>query len=234
MPSRYEPFGMMCTEAMAMGLPVIASPVGGLRDIVVHGKNGILLDGTNSGRWAAQIAGWILRLMDDTPFRTALGQSAKLYAAQKFGADGLAAQLESICRDTLERHVRANGRTLDPPALDAPSRQQYLRVLRTVAGPAAESAGQDLLGAGMARNDTRCLACSRYGIAKSVWRVASAAATDRRLRRTTMAACPVGLLQYKELESLTAASGLVSAPQLWRARIERLFDRYLPDKSNRG
>jgi glycosyltransferase involved in cell wall biosynthesis len=229
MPSRYEPFGMMCTEAMAMGRPVIASPVGGLRDIVVHGKSGILLDGANPSRWATQMAGWIVRLADAVPFRVALGQNAKLYTAQKFGADGLAVQLESICRDALERHARANGRALDPPELDASSQQQYLRVLRTLAGPMAESAGRQLLTTGVVRKDIRCLACSRYGIAKSAWRVASTTAKDRRLRTAALAACPVGLLRCKELESLTATSGLVSMPQLWRARIERFLDRFSPE-----
>lgn len=229
MPSRYEPFGMMCTEAMVMGRPVIASPVGGLRDIVVHGENGVLLDGANPDRWAAQMAAWIVRLTDAVPFRTALGRNAKLHAAQRFGVDELAIQLESICRDALGRCERTNGRALDPPELDASSQQQYLRILRTLGGSAAKSAGQRLLTTDMARKDTRCLACSRYGIAKDAWRVASTAARDRRLRRAVLAACPVGFLLGKELEDLTAASGLISTPQLWWARIGRLLGRFLPE-----
>ena len=41
-PSRYEPFGLIAIEAMAQGLPVIANDVGGLSEIVNHGRNGLL------------------------------------------------------------------------------------------------------------------------------------------------------------------------------------------------
>ncbi|KAB0494588.1 glycosyltransferase family 4 protein [Pseudomonas vancouverensis] len=41
-PSRWEGFGLVATEAMRAGLPVIASEVGGLPEIVVHGKTGLL------------------------------------------------------------------------------------------------------------------------------------------------------------------------------------------------
>lgn len=41
-PSRYEPFGMVAVEAMAMGTPVIAMAVGGLAETVCHGLTGWL------------------------------------------------------------------------------------------------------------------------------------------------------------------------------------------------
>lgn len=42
-PSRREGFGVACAEAMAHGRPVVASEVGGLRDLVVHGETGLLV-----------------------------------------------------------------------------------------------------------------------------------------------------------------------------------------------
>lgn len=42
-PSRWEGFGLVAIEAMRMGKPVIASDIGGLSEIVVHGKTGFLV-----------------------------------------------------------------------------------------------------------------------------------------------------------------------------------------------
>ena len=42
-PSHREGFGVVCLEAMAHGRPVVASAVGGLRDLVVDGETGFLV-----------------------------------------------------------------------------------------------------------------------------------------------------------------------------------------------
>lgn len=44
MPSRWEGFGLVALEAMRAGLPVIASRVGGLQEVVAHGKTGLLVN----------------------------------------------------------------------------------------------------------------------------------------------------------------------------------------------
>lgn len=42
-PSIYEPFGLINLEAMACGKPVVASAVGGILEVVVHGETGLLV-----------------------------------------------------------------------------------------------------------------------------------------------------------------------------------------------
>jgi glycosyltransferase involved in cell wall biosynthesis len=42
LPSLHEPFGIVALEAWAAGIPVLASAVGGLKDFIVPGRNGLL------------------------------------------------------------------------------------------------------------------------------------------------------------------------------------------------
>lgn len=49
LPSEWEPFGNVLVEAMAFGVPVIATTVGGIPEIIKHGFNGILIEGPKIG-----------------------------------------------------------------------------------------------------------------------------------------------------------------------------------------
>jgi glycosyltransferase involved in cell wall biosynthesis len=85
LPSHYETFGIALLEAMYCGLPVIASNVGGVPDLVRSGFNGILVEPNNS----AQLTSSILNIISDKRLRNSLGSNARISVTEKFDRDAL-------------------------------------------------------------------------------------------------------------------------------------------------
>ena len=77
-PSHWESFGLSAAEAMASGLAVVASAVGGLTDYMVDGDNGLLTPAQNPDALAAAIR----RLVDNPVLRAKLGAAARQTVAQ--------------------------------------------------------------------------------------------------------------------------------------------------------
>ena len=71
-PSYNEGMPMAVLEAMASGLPVIATRAGGLPDLVSEGVNGLLVEPGQPG----QLAGALQKMLDDEPARFAMAQSS--------------------------------------------------------------------------------------------------------------------------------------------------------------
>jgi glycosyltransferase involved in cell wall biosynthesis len=71
--TRLEPFGRVAVEAGHYGLPVVASGHGGLREIVRHNENGILVE---PGSHAA-LAAALTRLIQNGDLRRRLGTAAE-------------------------------------------------------------------------------------------------------------------------------------------------------------
>jgi glycosyltransferase involved in cell wall biosynthesis len=84
-PSRREAFGIAVIEFMRMKIPVIASPVGGLLEVVQHNKTGIFLDDLN----ADSIARAISSLMQNKSLREQLTENAELFSRKFDGAEQL-------------------------------------------------------------------------------------------------------------------------------------------------
>jgi glycosyltransferase involved in cell wall biosynthesis len=98
-PSLYEPFGLVALEALACGVPVIASAVGGLKEIVVNGECGLLVPPGD----AAALAGALRMLLTNEPLRRRLAAGARL-RAQQFSLQRRSRELLAL---VLERAVKA-------------------------------------------------------------------------------------------------------------------------------
>lgn len=90
-PSVAEGFGIAALEAMALGIPVIATDVGGLREIIVEGETGYLVPPKNPGKLAARIR----ELGNDSGLRARLGEAARKRAATEFSRERECAAIQS-------------------------------------------------------------------------------------------------------------------------------------------
>jgi glycosyltransferase involved in cell wall biosynthesis len=88
----YEPFGITPLEAMACGVPVVASAVGGLTDSVVHGTTGLLIPGRDPAALAAAAG----TLLADPAMRAAFGEAGARRARRWYSWPRVAAQTESV------------------------------------------------------------------------------------------------------------------------------------------
>jgi glycosyltransferase involved in cell wall biosynthesis len=82
LPTRADCFGIALVEAMAMGLPVVATDVGGVPDIVEDGKQGFLIQPQDGVALTDRLA----RLLADEPLRCAMGDAARARVLTHFDA----------------------------------------------------------------------------------------------------------------------------------------------------
>jgi glycosyltransferase involved in cell wall biosynthesis len=100
LPSLYEGFGVAAVEASAMALPVVASNINGIPDVVRQGKTGLL----TPPRDAHALAEAIAVLVEDAPLRRRLGAAGRALVAQQYDWQKNAAQMDRIYELVLDRH----------------------------------------------------------------------------------------------------------------------------------
>jgi spore coat protein SA len=88
-----EGLGLVFLEAAAAGLPIIATRMGGIPEVVRDGFNGLLLEQKDD---LVELADKIIRLLGDPDLRKSLGQQGRDWVAADFSWEKIAAELEAF------------------------------------------------------------------------------------------------------------------------------------------
>ncbi len=97
MPSLKEGLGLSLMEAMAFGLPVIGSDVGGIKTLIRDGQNGLLVKPADSRHLAFRIS----ELLLDPEEAWHLAQVAKAFINKNFSQDKMALETEGVYSECL-------------------------------------------------------------------------------------------------------------------------------------
>ena len=105
-PSIYEPFGIINLEAMACGRAVVASAVGGIPEVVVHGETGYLIpveqmsespfEPVNPKKFSHDLASSINEIMADPAKQKAFGNAGRQRAIDTFSWASIAKQTKAL------------------------------------------------------------------------------------------------------------------------------------------
>ena len=105
-PSIYEPFGIINLEAMACEAAVVASAVGGIKEVVVDGETGFLVpleqmsespfEPTKQDQFARDLAERINQLMKNPALRQKFGRAGRKRAEEKFSWLAIAQQTQAL------------------------------------------------------------------------------------------------------------------------------------------
>ena len=109
-PSIYEPFGIINLEAMACETAVVASAVGGIKEVVVDGETGFLVpleqrkespfEPLNPEKFSRDLAARINQLMQDRHLREKFGKAGRKRAEEKFSWSKIAQQTKELYERT--------------------------------------------------------------------------------------------------------------------------------------
>jgi N-acetyl-alpha-D-glucosaminyl L-malate synthase BshA len=101
LPSEQESFGLAALESQASGVPVVASEVGGVAEVIVHGETGWLVPPRNPAAMGAAA----LSLLADPARRAAMGRAARASAVARFQPEPIVTRVEGIYREVLGRQA---------------------------------------------------------------------------------------------------------------------------------
>ena len=99
LPSRIEGLSLALLEAMALGLPVVASAAGGNRDLITPDVTGLLVPPLDPRAWAVALE----RVLSDPGFGARLGRAARELVRGDHTLERTVQRTEAVYREALER-----------------------------------------------------------------------------------------------------------------------------------
>jgi glycosyltransferase involved in cell wall biosynthesis len=94
-PSRAEPFGRTVIEAFAVGTPVVATAVGGLKEVIRNGKNGLLVSYDDE----EALSEAIYRLVENSELRREIAEEAHKEGRKKYTGHKYKEKISSVIED---------------------------------------------------------------------------------------------------------------------------------------
>jgi glycogen synthase len=105
-PSIYEPFGIINIEAMACNTAVVASAVGGIKEVVVHGKTGLLIpleqqteapfEPIDPDKFSRDLAQGVNQVINDKNLRETMAKNGRKRVEDYFDWVAIAKQVETL------------------------------------------------------------------------------------------------------------------------------------------
>jgi len=105
-PSIYEPFGIINLEAMACETAVVASAVGGIKEVIVDGETGFLIpleqmkespfEPLDPKKFSRDLAAKINELMRDRPLQEKFGKAGRKRAEERFSWSAIARKTKAL------------------------------------------------------------------------------------------------------------------------------------------
>src|SRR6266567_2323627 len=106
LPSRIEGLSQALLEAMALGLPVVASEAGGNPDLVTSGETGLLVPPVDPMAWARALD----RVLGDGAFRARIARAGRDLVRSGFTLERTAERTEAVYGEAIERRRLLGGR----------------------------------------------------------------------------------------------------------------------------
>ena len=126
MPTQREAFGIVYVEAMTHGLPVVATNVGALPDMVEDGVNGYLVDPSDT----AALAQRLITLLAEPETCRAMGARGRALAGERYNWDAVGRRLGERIRERSRPATPGRG---PAPAMSGLLRSQATSQTRSVA-----------------------------------------------------------------------------------------------------